>query len=85
MNDERRQHQRKPWPLNINLQIAENGQVGPDMQVQTIDFSAGGICILAKQALPNGTVLNFGKTPMKGIVRWSTPFDKEHKIGVELI
>lgn len=85
MDDERRHHQRKPWPLNINLQIGDDGQVGPDLQAETVDLSAGGICIITSQVLPPGTILNFGNTRLKGVVRWSTPFDKEYKIGVELI
>jgi hypothetical protein len=85
MSDKQRLHQRKPWPLNIKLQIADNNQVGPDLQAETVDMSAGGICIITNQPLATGTVLNFGATQLKGVVRWSTPVDTGFKIGIELI
>jgi hypothetical protein len=84
MNDERRQHQRKQWPSSINFQIKENAKAGPALKAETVDMSAGGICITTNQLLPPGTVLNFGTTRLVGIVRWSTPSDKDYKIGIEL-
>lgn len=85
MSDKQRQHERKPWPLNIKLQIGDNNQLGPDLQAETVDMSAGGICIITNQQLKIGTILNFGATRLKGVVRWSTPVDKDFKVGIELI
>lgn len=85
MSDKQRLHQRTPWPVNIKLQIGDNNQLGPDLQAETIDVSAGGICIITNQQLETGTVLNFGTTQLKGVVRWSTPVDKDFKVGIELI
>ena len=88
MHDERREHPRTPWVSNIRYEgrnSAEDVEPKIFLQGQTVDISAGGICITTTELLPPGAVLTFGTTKLVGVVRWGIPHNNEYKIGIKLV
>jgi hypothetical protein len=88
MANERRKHERKPWNSTISYQICDGGLAEKDkisLRGETIDISAGGLCITTDRMLSPGLVIAFGETRLTGIVRWGTQSNVSFSAGIQLI
>lgn len=51
---------------------------------ETVNISAGGLCIETEYPIEPGHVLRFGNN-INGIANWSSRFDNTYRIGIKFI